>query len=204
MRNIENISNVDEIRKEIENQDFCFNIFNFYLSNIGISEVLNSGFGVITRKQSFFCYNYGKHEYLAEKIYDVLYDDFYDIYCNNNFDYRQTSIDYGDICIQLISKYYSLIWMPFEINKYQLSKLFELYDNIIRINRVLEENGEKKIIFGACAKDGENVKMFNFIDDFTSIIGMVCDKIKLRDDYVVVDRNISETKRFTLRQKISL
>lgn len=204
MKNIENISSLKEVRKEIQSQNEKFDIFEFYLQNINTSEIVNSGLGIITESQTFYCYNYGKHEYLVEKVYDALYDDFYEIYKKNNYDYRETSLELNNICIQLMSKYYSLIWMPQKINKYQLSKLFEMYDSLIRINDYLKQKGKKEIVVCVCAKDRENVKMFNFLEDFTSIISMVYDKIKVRDENAVVQKGVSDAKRLKLRQNISL
>lgn len=204
MKNIENISSSSDVKKEIKNQNSEFNIFEFYLSNKNYTEIINSGLRIITPIQTFSCYNFGKHEYLVEKIYDVMYKDFYDIYKKNSFDYRDTSIELGNICIQLMSKYYSLIWMPPKINKYQLSKIFEFYDNMVRINKYLKMENKSEIIIGVYIKDRENIKMFNLIDDFTSIISLVCDKIKVRDEYVMVDKGVNDAKRLRLRQKISL
>lgn len=204
MKNIENISSKIEIRDEIKKQNEKFDIFKFYLDNINQTEILNSGLGVITPLQTLYCYNLGRHEYLVEKIYESMYDDFYEIYKKNSFDYRESSIELNNICIQLMSKYYSLIWMPQKINKYQLSKLFEMYDSLIRINDYLKQKGKKEIVVCVYAKDKENVKMFNFLEDFTSIISMVYDKIKVRDENAIVQKGVSDAKRLKLRQNISL
>lgn len=197
MRNIENISNIDEIRKEIKSQSEKFNLVDFYLSNENCDEIINSGMGVITPIQMFYCFNFGRHEYLAEKVFESLYDDFYEIYKKNNYDYRYSAIDYGDIIIQLLSKYYSMIWMPDKISYYQLQKLIDFYNDMKYINNYLISKCKREIVIGVCVK-GENVKMLNFISDFTSIISMVCDKIKERDEYVIDEVSAFDTKKFKL------
>lgn len=204
LRNIENLSSDEKIRDALKMHDEKFDLFSFYLENEDYMDIINSGFEIITSSQRFFCYSFGTHERLIENIYGSMYDDFYKIFKCNNYDWRETSINLGNVCLQLSSKYYSTIWMPGKINKYQLARLFEFYDDITRINDYFKSKGKGEIIIMAYVRDAYKVKSFNFIDDFSSILGMVCDTLEVRDEYAIVDRNEEFCKVLSLRQKVSL
>ncbi len=201
MKNIEDIYMPEDIREEIRKQNDEFDLFDFYLHGKNDFNILSYGMGVITSKQSFYCYANKSHEALMENILLSLYDDFDVMYKKNNYDWRSTITSYGDICIQLMSNHYSLVWLPSTINKYQLSKLFEFYDSMKRINDYFISKGKNEIKVG-CACNDKNGNLYEFDLDYiiSEMAKRVSDENCLRDEAIIVDKTVDGNKRLIRRR----
>ena len=136
---IDDLYTREDTALEINNQDNLFNIYEYCLQNECGDDQKTCAIVMITPKQSFTCFSRNYHESPVECVLFSLYDDFNDVHRSTNYDWHQTVYEYNDICIQYLfnkdfSLFYILIYLPKEINKFQYSKLFELYDSIMGEN----------------------------------------------------------------------
>ncbi|MBR3897751.1 MAG: hypothetical protein IKJ43_00535 [Bacilli bacterium] len=129
----------ESIREEIKKHDEEFDMDSFYLDNLVYSYVKESGFRIITPNQKFdcFCYPYSlKHDDIIENILFSVCDDYNEVFRENDYEWRETCDDLGVIAIQLLSKYYSFVWMPSKINSFQ-------YNELINYCNKIQSYGEK-------------------------------------------------------------
>ena len=175
------------VRDEIRHQNSVFDLHKFY--DGGKSSGYNyGGLYFITRNQDFYCFSRIKHEYAIENIYSSIFDNFYDIFKINDYDYRRASEDLGVICMQLISRYYSIIWMPYKINIFQKQKFLEFYKKVNDVNNNLKNNGYDVISFGVNFVDDRGNMTYKTFDEAASIIDdYVSDDLVNIDEYLLND-----------------
>lgn len=201
MRNIENLEIEDEIIKEIRKQNEVFDLFDFYLQNEDCDDILQAGFEIITPNQSFDCYSLGRHEYLIESIYSVMYSDFYDVLNESDYDWHQASATLGNICIQLLSKRFTFVWLPEKINKYQFSKLFEFYDSMRRINDYFSLKNKPTIVFACDCSDGKHLfHQLTLEECIFYMSNRISDDICVRDEKIIVAKSSNTKKKLLKRQ----
>lgn len=147
MKNIEDLYYPSDIRNEIKGQNQEFSLNDFYLDNSGEFKIKSYGLYIITPSQDFYCYAHKNHGEVIENILFSIHDDYNDVFTMNNYEWLATSIYYGHITMQLMSKHYSVIWFPKVINRFQYDRLVQFYEKIKEINKQLVLKGNSSISF---------------------------------------------------------
>ena len=160
------------------------------MQNVDNFEVMEAAIGLITPTQTVFGYSTHKHDYTAERMYDLLYEDFYDYFKDCDYDFRRVSKKLGVICVQLISKYYSVVWLPEKVNEYQFSQLVDFAKSMYEINNELEENNSHKVLINA----GEYSSQPSTLED--SIVKM---SHNLTDEFIGKERVIEKVRQKVLK-----
>ena len=202
---IDDLYTREDTALEINNQDNLFNIYEYCLQDEFCDDQKTCAIGMITPKQSFTCFSRNYHESTVECVLFTLYDDFNEIHKSTNYDWHQTVYEYNDICIQYLfnkdfSLFYILIYLPKEINKFQYSKLFELYDSINKINDYFERNGGKTIEIHCGYQENGEYRVFSL----RKALEFMKDKITLKEskeEMEIVSRQEQMSRSLVKRRK---
>lgn len=199
MNNLKDIQSVympEDIREEIKKHDEVFDLSKFYLDNIDQDYVMYTGFQIITPNQKFncFCAPFSRlHEELIENILFSLFDDYNRIYRSLNYNWRDTSSALGCIACQLVSKYYSLVWMPKYITEYQYEKFLDFYHDMNKINENLINSGEKQIdiLVNFKGENGKDLPM-SFDESIKYAKSIVKDDLELFPEHLINSKNFTK------------
>ncbi|MBR3199312.1 MAG: hypothetical protein IKG27_04795 [Bacilli bacterium] len=202
---IDDLYSREEMAREINNQDKIFNIYDFCLQDEFSDERKSCAIGMITPKQSFTCFSRYLHQTTTECILFTLYDDYNDVYEVTNGEWHEMVYRYNDICIQYmyskdLSLFYIIVYLPNEINKFQYSKLFELYDSIKKINDYFKINNFKEIEVYCGYREKKSLKSLSLEE---TIIFMK-DKITLeetREEIEIVSKKEQMARNLVKRRK---
>lgn len=125
MKYIDRIENENEILNEIVEQSNNFNIKEFCLNEKNIA------IGIITPRQTIYAYC-EEHIEGAKAIYRQMYDNFNEFRCEigKQFLWQEESANMGNICIQLCSSSFMLVYIPKQINMYQFMQLYQFNKDI--------------------------------------------------------------------------
>ena len=200
MRDIENISSVDEVREELKMQTKSFSLFDFYMKNVSYDYAIDCALGIITPKQNLYCYSYGEHSHLFEKICSSLYDNFYDLFKINGYNWVDTVLDLNCIALRLVSKHYSLVWIPEQITSYQYEQLYKFYVKMYNVNYSLLANGYKPISIMTNVKD--ECGFLNLKKALPYIFTRINNDVETRDEHIIVPE-ISKNKMLCKQKMVS-
>lgn len=193
INDLENIVNSNKIRSEVVRQNNIFDLYRFY--DEGKDKEYNyGGIYFITRNQDFYCFSRFEHKFVIENVYSAIFNNFNNIFVSVDYDYRIASEKLGVICIQLLSRYYSIIWMPSKINEFQRDKFLEFYESMVQINKKLVNEGFDKIAISV-----------SIIDENENFDLKKIDKVALNIDNYVSDVPINTgehlLKKYIKRRK---
>lgn len=142
----------EDILKEMERHNEVFSLDTFYVNDPSEFVPNYTGYKVITkdREYSGYCYPYSaSHEDTLEKVLYALYgNDYNKIYMETNFNFRETAALLGAVFVQMLSKYYTLVWVPSKLNEFQCNTLLNFLSDMSKVNERLD----KGITIKACIK----------------------------------------------------
>lgn len=205
MVSIDDLYSREEIALEINNQDKLFNIYEYCLQDNESDDRKSCAIGMITPKQSFTCFSMNYHDTTVECVLFALYDDYNDTYNSTDGDWHKMVYEYNDICIlylysRELSYFYILVYLPEQINKYQYSKLFELYDSIEKINDYLKSKGGKEIEFTCGYRVNNNFELLS-LEDAIIFMGDKLTLVNERDEMEIVSKEEQRSRSFIKRRK---
>ena len=142
----------EDILKEMEKHNEAFSLDTFYVNDSSEFAPNYTGYKVITedREYSGYCYPYSaSHEATLENVLFALYgNDYNKIYKETNYNFRETAVLLGAVFVQMLSKYYTLVWLPSKLNEFQCNTLLNFLSDMGKVNERLD----KVITIKACIK----------------------------------------------------
>ncbi len=153
LRAIDQLYSREDIMNEVNRHNDVFNLEDFYLVDPGDFTPSRTGYRIVSsdRVYSGYCIPYSEfHEDTICNILFGMYDDYNSVYAQCDYDFRNTAAALGAVMMQLLSKYYSLIWVSSDINEFQYNAIVEFAHEMDEINRKLVEMGENDIKIGVC------------------------------------------------------
>jgi len=139
LKRIEDLYYPKEIREEVAEQTQTFSLNDFYLCGSDGLTIDNYALYMITPRQRLSVCCSESHGRTAENILFAIYSDYNYVFKANDWDWRATALAYGDIIMQLMSKHYSVIWLPKVINEFQYEELVKFYNLTKQINMNLDK-----------------------------------------------------------------
>ena len=110
-----------------------------------------SAIKIITPTQDI-CFVTEYHADGAELIMRKIYSDFDEDFSSDPY-WPDVCNSYGCIAIQILKRGFIIVNIPDFINRYQFNELFAFYQDMVKINSVLRENGEEIEIHTNVLKD---------------------------------------------------
>ena len=134
----------EDILGEMDKHNQAFSLDTFYVNDPLEFTPNYTGYRIITsdRQYSGYCYPYSAyHESAVESALFALYgDDYNRIYKDTDYDFRETSALLGAVFIQMLSKHYTLVWMPSSINQFQYNSILKFLNEMDEVNKGLDES----------------------------------------------------------------
>lgn len=133
-----------DILEEMDKHNKVFNLDTFYVNDPSEFTPNYTGYRIITsdKEYSGYCYPYSiSHESAIECVLFALYGDEYNkIYRGTKYNFRETSALLGAIFIQMLSKHYTLVWIPDSINEFQYNCILKFFNEMDVVNKRLDED----------------------------------------------------------------
>ena len=168
----------EDILAEMDRHNEVFDLKDFYKSGSFEFVPNSTGFRVITKDKQYSGYVYpysNSHDIVLENILFALYGDEYNkIYRQTGYNIREASGDLGAVFIQMLSKHYTLVWIPNSLSEFQCDSILKFFSEMEEINKALSD----KIEFGVGIKKDGNYADVD-VDEAISILPTLAGKKKV-------------------------
>lgn len=161
---IDKLYSREDIMNEVKRHNEVFNLKDFYLVEPGDYYPSRTGYRIISSDNVYsgYCSPYSeRHEDVVCNILFGMYDDYNRVYRECDGDFRSVAVKLGAVFLQLVSKSYSLMWLPYNINEFQYKAILDFASEMDDINRKLEAMGKRRIVFGVCISKEDGTKKGN-------------------------------------------
>lgn len=197
---LENMTDTNDVLREVALENENFSLSDFLDGEI--SYKLAGACGFITRTQYFYCEASKDHALVFENVCGSVFEGNdpgvnayykvnkpYFITTGYNIDsWKYANMNFGVVCMQILSGKSICIWIPEKINNFQKEKLLEFCHEIKEINKGLLESGGKQVTPYFSIYNGREFTTNLKIDEFINQIDkFVDDNCPIYEEHMISD-----------------